>query len=1470
MPGGPWEDYQSGSPKGEVPRAAATAEHGPWEDYSAPTEKQPDGLGENIWKTIGGAATLQTLAYSGMLGMPPSETYKHREEIEKFMTDAGAGAVKNISTDLKVGSKNSIFGIAYTGKLPPSLQSTDTLDKFVSGLTTMTEDLPFYLMGGTVGGAIGAIGGPIGAGAGSAMGAFAVPDMIREDYIQSIRKGEIKSFSDLMERVTDVGYAGLKGATTGVAVEASGGTLPMLANSPLTASVLSKMQQISVMTIFPKALEGQIPSAEDFGVNAALFAAMHYGMGSFGKAEDTAARIHRNMMDAYAKGGSRPIDITAEALRRAQTDPTEDAEDRFNEILQEMSPDKPTEEAGDKSKPKEAPVVPESPPQGLRPAVKVGDEVTIGKEGETHSDIKGDDEGERGFVDRDDNFHTRDEARAWLRENDPETHKAWEKVAGDPEAEFHSEDYNEAHREATTGIKNAAVDVQRAERGLPPIDSSSPTSREDAWAQAKEDVDSGKLDPERIAKSVNEHPRGLSTEETDALNYYNRQLSNQHKSTMDVIERARANDDDVAEQTAKEKLQDIEDKRNAVEQAVRKSGSEWGKTGRARQDMIREDYSLANMLQRARVASPTGEVSPAIREKLENLSDQLEKANKKLEEYQTKQAQFEAQYAVDKIKETTARETRKGARKQERSDLKTEYDQYVKNLDKILVGRMSSNPFFDPEVIGLMGKMAKNRIETGISKIEDIVDDIHGALTAIGHNVTKRDIRDAISGYGKTIEMSKEAVDVALREARRQGKLISSLEDAQAKALPLRSGLQRDAASDRVRELQRQVKQAMKESGIDAKTSMSPERQWKTSLDAVKTRLRNQIADLAKQLKTGEKTPAREGVAYDEEANILKGERDSLRKTLQDIEGKPKMSPEQKIKMATAAVEKSIAEYERRIKENDLTPAQKSAGALETPALRALREQRDSLKETFRQMKEAATPKKSPEEIALDRYKTYTKNRIADMESRIESGDFSKEPQRQTVLDSEAQELKTKAAKVRNQMDEAIAKQKMEARTTPEKVADFLVKWRRAGILTGWHTLGKLTNAAMLRMGSTFVEEMQGGVLSHMPYVKDISSRAAFEGGGLNVPAEISAISQFFQKATAEDIWSELKEGKTSLDELYDPKSHMPRTMLDFIGNLHGALKVLPVRAEFFRRFEKGMEYAKQNNLDINDPRVQTAVATQAYEHSLRAKLMQENVITSAYQVMLSYLHNRGASGKTLEAATRFALPIVKVPTNFVAETMQYTPANLAWQTYQMFKVLGDENRMGKSAFDNLSMHDMDNIMRGLKKGSVGLALMAMGFAFRNNITGYSRTEVEKKHGVKLGTMKIGGVEIPTWLNDAPPLMTLQLGATVGHVWDHYNMKGMSGGLVAGALQGGLEMAKRVPFLEEPSRIAGETRTPEQSMVGLGEMGGSMVVPLLVNQIAQATDPQKGRKARTPMEAVEMQIPGLRENVKHFSIRRGR
>src|SRR5208283_330465 len=145
---------------------------------------------------------------------------------------------------------------------------------------------------------------------------------------------------------------------------------------------------------------------------------------------------------------------------------------------------------------------------------------------------------QRGFVDRNDQFYTRDEAKAKLHEEEPEVYKHWEQVSGDPEGEFHTTDYNEALRRST-GIKNAAVDVQRAQRELPPLESDASTRRSDVYGQAKADVDSGKVDPMQIAESVNKIPRGISDAETDALNYYNAQLSNQHADTMDTIDRAK-------------------------------------------------------------------------------------------------------------------------------------------------------------------------------------------------------------------------------------------------------------------------------------------------------------------------------------------------------------------------------------------------------------------------------------------------------------------------------------------------------------------------------------------------------------------------------------------------------------------------------------------------------------------------------------------------------------------------------------------------------------------------------------------------------------------------------------------------------------------------------------------------------------------------------------------------------------------
>ena len=356
----------------------------------------------------------------------------------------------------------------------------------------------------------------------------------------------------------------------------------------------------------------------------------------------------------------------------------------------------------------------------------------------------------------------------------------------------------------------------------------------------------------------------------------------------------------------------------------------------------------------------------------------------------------------------------------------------MKELNSVLSGQL--NVGIDPMAAVILGKMAKNRVRSGYLTVESLVDSIYTEVQKIGIELSKRDIRDAISGYGITAHMSKEAIAVQLRELKHQMRLISAFEDATVGQIPLRTGLQRDLPSDTVRELGRKVKEAMRESGIDSMKARTPEEQWKTSLDAVKTRLKHQIADLTKQIETGEKTLKRKGIEYDSEANALKKIRNDLKTIIEQTEGKPEMSAEQKVKNAISAVEQSITEYERRIAEKDLTPQKKVSTTPLTPELVALRMTRDALKKTYQDMQKEARPQKTPEEIALQSFKTRTINRIADLERRLEEGDFAIKPKRQYVFDPAALDLKFKLDKTIRSYHEALISDRLARRTLLQKI----------------------------------------------------------------------------------------------------------------------------------------------------------------------------------------------------------------------------------------------------------------------------------------------------------------------------------------------------------------------------------------------------------------------------------------------------
>ena len=1014
----------------------------------------------------------------------------------------------------------------------------------------------------------------------------------------------------------------------------------------------------------------------------------------------------------------------------------------------------------------------------------------------------------------------------------------------------------------TTGIKNAVTEEERDTSGRSPVEVETRRSFPDAFDNGKRMVDSGEIDPRLLAAAMREKPRALSAEESVALIYDRMRLQNDHVTVMGQIEEATKTGDKVLEVEARQRLAKIEDDINTNDYAARRTGYEQGLGLAARKMMIAEDYSLARSIQRMRVATGLPEIPEEIRAKLEDLTKQLNDALATSAKYEEKIKDLEAARKVARIRDEVSPVRKPRAKKPaERTTLDTEFHSLATRF-RSLAGRLAMN--IDPEMAIVLGEMARNRIIAGVHDVRTIIDNIYEDLADIP-DLEKRDIRDAISNYGHTYKLSQDEIETEMREIRRQMRLISALEDAENKTLPLHSGLQRDPVSDEVRDLQKQVKQAMREAGIDSQSARSPEQQWKTSLDAAKTRLKNLIHDLNEQIRTGKKTPKKIGFNYDAEAKALKAEADRLREALQQIEGKPGLSDEQRVKIATNAVEKSIAEYTRRLKEHDLKPKPKGTPAPETPELKRLRARRDALAESFKQMKRELQPPKDPMEAALKAYKTRTAKRLADMQEQLDTGNFEKKARRVLKMDPEAMRLKNQVERMKERIDTEIFKQKQAARTVPEKVLDWAVKWRRAVILSGVQTIGKLTAAATMRQITTPLEEIIGAGLYRLPVFSRIAAKAPREGGGFNVRAQAEAYAQWFKKRSWEDFKDVATTGRGELDRLYGHKRDLPPEAIEFFGRMHGALKNTPKRAEFFLSLQKITEWHMANGYDMSDPVNQATVAAQAYIEANRAIFMNDNFVVKGYRIMLRYFQSQGIGGHTLATGMQMVMPIIKIPTNFAAEV-----TSLAFGG-----IKGSATLAFAKGIENLTPEQADYVMRAFKKQGLGIALLILGYlgAAAGWIGGYYERGEKRKYGEP----KAGDIgKIPHWALHTPALEVLQVGATLYRVKEHYagwnatneakpadKQKPPKTGATSAAMFAATKgIFESVPFLDTPVRMGEAFKTYEGAGKWMGQFAESLIMPPTLRQWAKATDKagdeQIPREQNTLGQILLGDIPGQR------------
>ena len=803
------------------------------------------------------------------------------------------------------------------------------------------------------------------------------------------------------------------------------------------------------------------------------------------------------------------------------------------------------------------------------------------------------------------------------------------------------------------------------------------------------------------------------------------------------------------------------------------------------------------------------------------------------------------------------------------------------------------NPLNDPrdnaEIGRLARKLTKWTVEAGIEDREKVVDAVHEELKRILPDITRRQAQDAISGYGEFKELSKDEISVKVRSIKGELQQLAKLEDMAGGQAPKKTGIERREPTAEERNLIAQVNEAKKRGGF---TVTDPEKQLKTALDSAKTAVRNRLADMQKEIDSKEKiVKERTTLTPDAELTDLRKQRDELRKIHDEIfprENKPQTDA-QRAAAISRALDKAISQMEAENKAGKIgrkilskkpdTPENEAKRA----RLEALRAQREELRKN--------DPQYQADEQArqLAAYKRNLTNRLADMQEKLQQGNFAKKPIKKTVLDKEAQQKKYELEKVNDKIKTEIERLRHANRTPVEKWADRIAKFRVAGVLSYPTVLVKLAGAAAARFVVNPVEEVVGGTLSKIPGLRKIAAKAPSEGG-MNLTSHVHGISEAIKNGMA-DFSDDITTGKTKLDLVYG-RPHIdtpakgwkgvPDRIMDFFGHVHAALKSPVKRMVWQQQFEKRMQwYARQTDpqsgqpIDVSDPMVQMRIGEEAYEAASRAIFMQDNAlakkISQAFKPRIDPATGHYTLGqKTLGVLGKVIFPIAKVPYNIVGETLTYALGTVSGGA----KILGklksagwDFNKMTES----LSPEDADLIMRHLKKGFIGSAFLLAGYLAPGSVGGYyQQSRKRDPDEPKYGSIRVGVAEIPKLLLHNPLLETVQVGATMRHVADSYAKKHDTEpqGLKAGAWAALLGLVKETPLMREIIDVG--KIAEEGGLEALQDYAKGIVVPGLVQQAAELSDrDSRGllagkrveRKPTGIIQHIETGIPGLRQTV---------
>lgn len=997
-----------------------------------------------------------------------------------------------------------------------------------------------------------------------------------------------------------------------------------------------------------------------------------------------------------------------------------------------------------------------------------------------------------------------------------------------------------------TGIRNAVVDQEREARGLPPAMETAAKEFGTTWDEALKKIDENPNAALDLVNEVRDKPRPLTDTENALLLHRQIDLQNQFERVRDRINEGDENTSPEQKASDQVQLARLSDDLLDIYNVGRLAGTEQGRGLAARKMLAAEDFSLAAMETARRAANDGKPLTKAQSDEVAALHEKIAATQKAFDDY------------------VAANKPRRGTSNTDRNIISTFIAEKANAARerikaRALEGRVSANidplDLADHAIVGAdyIAKGIENFAEWGNAMVKEFGERIKPHLQAI-FDKSKIEAEDAL--LNARLEARKARLEARIKELNEKVRTGDTSVPEKAVNRP---------SVEEIEKLEQQ------------RDSLQAELTGMRATEAKINELTEAIAEKEQKIAEGDLSPKPTGVNRPSAPAIekLKQERDALNKDLAEARKEERKPDDTEIQARKVEeLNRRIAEKKAALKSGNVQPKRAELNRPQVQEIEQAKQEIESLNKEIakNRVKEPVVggpEKATPEQIRLKSFKTRAENSAKEYQRRLAAGDFGPdEPPTTLKLDAEAERLKAEAYRAKVEFQAALIKDRLANRSSFEKSQDTLVKWRRGFLLSGPGTLIKLTAAAVNRVIQTPIEEGVGAAIGAV--APDVAAKAPRQGG-LNTEAEAAALSGAFFRGL-QDAAQTLKTGHSDLDVLYGKGAGknvresdvLPRSVIDFFGSLHGALKAPVKRAEFERSFEKRMAFAIKEGADVTDPMVQTKIAVDAYKDANRAIFMQDNVVTDAWNAGIARLTkldkegNVSGPGKVVATTMRVLLPIVKVPTNIVAETFE-TATGSVTGSLKLAQAI-------RNGTENLTPEQADIIMRQLKKGSLGLALLALGYFNPENAGGYYQQGDKRKPGdVKAANIRLFGVDVPSLLIHNPAVEVVQLGATIRRVADS-KIKGKEKGLGEGIPSALLGLAEELPFVKTPIEL-GKLFNPQERTKAEGDLVRGLVVPEAVQSTARFLDKDKKgepvkRNPKTVIENVKTGIPGLRETVR--------